>query len=666
MQSSRILDTLDWVSQEVCIRLSLFSLIGSIALLFVDSSPEADSTIFRVAFLGFIILPAAFNVAVLTILAFEKSDDAVAVSKTASDAALICIVPAATLSLPLTYWQVHVLMGLLIIDRIAIAVRQAKIDVIREMTTCQSGDARNEEDNAMNKKGGGRVYEALPAGHTLNDLAGMRDIKDRMLAAAKEALQVAKGRNKSGLRANYRNGILLYSDPGNGKTVLAEGLAGSLGVPIIKISFGNLASKYVNNTTENVVQMFRDARAQAPCVLFLDEVDSVIASRDGSSTDQEGPKTTNQILTELVSSRGCGVVIVMATNFLDRLDAAAIREGRVDFKIEVPAPDADARRAIITTTLNKARVPCEASAINQAVKRWEGFSASRIRSVTDQAVRQSKGRELRYVDLQNALRFMQGSLGERIAEDTPSLTDLHMPEQQRRSLLGIAKRMESVEEIEDMGGTVPTGLLLAGPPGTGKTLAVRSLAKTTGWPLLTSSGADLMADSRNIDKLIVKAKNARPCIVFIDEADDVFSDRRAGSNYSSAITNKLLTAIDGAGGKSYDILWVAAVNAPDTMDAAALRGGRFTEKIWFDNPDVDTAERIIKQWMGKSKARFADDLTAKRLADLLDGQSPANIQAVLQQAVNTMIARTSSSGDKSSRVVTLLDMETARLAVVGD
>lgn len=665
MQSNHILATLARMGRGISVFLVVPAWIATIVLAFAESSPAMASTTFRVAFLGFIILPAAFNVTVLTLLAFEKTNDAVAESKIVSNAALYSLVPAA-LVLPAAYWLVYVLTGLLLADRIAIELRLRKINPSRKTIAYQSGNA--EETEQPGEESSGVTFEALPADHTLNDLAGMQDLKDQMLTAAKEALQVAKGKGKgkAGLRANNRNGILLYSEPGNGKTVLAEGLAGSLGLPIIKISFGNLASKWINNTTENVVQMFRDARAQAPCMLFLDEVDSIIARRDVMSSSEESPKTTNQILTELVATRGSGVVIVMATNFLDRLDAAAIREGRVDFKIEVPAPDADARRAIITSTLSKAQASYEAGAVDQAVKRWEGFSASRIRSVADQAARQSKGRKLRYVDLQDALRFMQGSLGERIAENTPTLVDLHMPEQQRQPLVGIAKRMESIEEIEELGGTVPTGVLLAGPPGTGKTLAVRALAKTTGWPLLTSSGADLMADSKNIDKLIAKAKNARPCIVFIDEADDVFSDRRAGSNYSSAITNKLLTAIDGAGGKAHDILWVAAVNAPDTMDAAALRGGRFTEKVWFDNPDADTAERIIKQWMGKSKARFAADLTTERIADLLDGQSPANIQAVLQQAVNTMIARTSSSGDKSSRVVTLPDMETARLAVVGE
>lgn len=665
MQNKPILATLARMGRTVSVYLVMPAWIAALVLMFSDASPATASTTFQVVFLGFVILPAAVNVTVLVLLAIEKTNDAVAESKIVSNAALLSLMPA-TLTLPADYWLVYALAALLIAARIVIEMRLRTINPERRMVVSRHADHDDETSDSAEGATSHFMFEAVTAELTLADLAGMEDLKERLIAAANEARQmIPKGKGK-GLRANARNGILLYSEPGNGKTVLTEGLAGTLGLPIIKMSFGDVASKWVNSTTENVVQMFKDARAQAPCVLFMDEVDSVISKREGITTDEESPKTTNQILTELVNSRGSGVVIVMATNFLDRLDAAAIREGRVDFKINVPAPDAAARNAIITRTIKAAGVPAEKSAIAQAVKRWEGFSAARIRSVADEAARLSKkeGLVLDYDLMQKALRVMQGSLGIRLDESTPTLSELHMPEQQRLALVGVAKRMAAIEEIEDMGGTVPTGLLLAGPPGTGKTLTVRALAKTTGWPLLMSGGADLMNDPKNIDQLISKARNARPCIVFIDEADDVFSDRRAAGKFGAAITNKLLTAMDGAGGKAHDILWVAAVNAPETMDAAALRGGRFTEKVWFENPDSTTTERIIQQWISKSKAKFDPQLSAKEIASMLDGVSPANIQAILQQAVNIMIAIQLEAGG-SGRAVTRREIEKARTDILG-
>lgn len=645
--------------------------IAAAILFFANGDPGAESAVFQYTFMALVVAPACFNSLILLAMAILNTNDSAAEARMVLTAASLCLVPAAVV-LPKEYWLVWVLAGLMVVTHFVVKLRMKTLNPEGKMINLSKAAlpaSRGAADDGDDDAAPLFSYEAERAEHTLDDLAGMQDLKDTLLTAATEAKQILRKDKKGVLRGQARNGILLYGDPGNGKTVFAEGVAGSLKLPIIKMSFGSVGSKWVNSTTENVVTLFKDARAQAPCVLFMDEVDSVILDRSSSgTTSEEGPKTTNQILTELGDTRGTGVVIIMATNFVDRLDRAAVREGRVDFKIQVPAPDAAARRALIRKAQSgsDSRVECEATAVAQAVKRWEGFSVARIRAVVDEAARQAlkrKVRSLSYQDLQAAMRTMQGSLGERLAENTPTLDQLHMPEAQKSALMGVATRMLSIEEIERMGGSVPSGLLLAGPPGTGKTLAVRALAKTTGWPLLTRSGADLITDGKNIDDLIAKARNARPCIVFIDEADDVFSDRRAGSTYSASITNKLLTGMEGVGGKVHDILWVAAVNAPETMDAAALRGGRFTEKVWFENPDVQTVAKIVGQWMAKSGAKFEPALTPAVMAGLLEGESPANIQAILQQAVNIMIGRVLDNS--SHQTVSQVDLEKARVAVLG-
>lgn len=152
----------------------------------------------------------------------------------------------------------------------------------------------------------------------------------------------------------------------------------------------------------------------------------------------------------------------------------------------------------------------------------------------------------------------------------------------------------------------------------------------------------------------------RPCIVFIDEADDVLAER--GSNpYTSSVTNKLLTAIDGAGGKVPDVVFIAATNLPETMDAAALRGGRFTEKIEFTLPDRQTVEAFVTEWMQSTKARMAETITPAAASPLLEGQAIANVREILQQAVNLMIER-KMSGDAAA-AVTLGDIRRAAQTV---
>lgn len=495
-------------------------------------------------------------------------------------------------------------------------------------------------------------YTATLSSVSFADVAGMSEVKGTLLAAAREIVAAKGG-------AKVRNGMLLSGKPGNGKTFMAEALAGELKLPIISVSFGDMASKWVNDTTENVIQLFRDARRQAPCVLFIDEIDSMIANRSGMSSDQEGPRTTNAILTELVKIRQSGVVLVAATNFIDRLDPAAIREGRFDFKIEVTPPDEAARRHLIT---RKSHSAISEETIETAVRRWEGFSVSRIAATMEEANRMVKpiGGTISFQVLQGALRKVQGRKGH-IPENTPSINELTLGKDSRQRLLALAKRMDKIMEIEAMGGSVPRGLLFYGPPGTGKTLTARALAKTANWAFISVSGMDFISDPKKIDSVMEEASELRPCVVFIDEADDVFRDRRYAGN--ATVTNKLLAAMDGAGGRVPDVLFIAATNHPDAMDSAALRGGRFTEKIEFHLPDAGTLVEFLTKWKAASKASTASNLSLEWVAERLAGNSMANVNEILQMAVNNAIARLQEGEDKP--VIDLADIDSAVETVQG-
>lgn len=494
-------------------------------------------------------------------------------------------------------------------------------------------------------------YPAVKPRHAFAQVVGMSEVKGRLLGAGKDVV----AHFKSG---QARNGILLTGKPGNGKTFLAEALAGELHLPFISVAYGDVASKWINETTENVVQVFRDAAAQAPCVLFLDEIDSLIGNRSGNAGSDESAKTTNAILTELVNIRRAGVVVIAASNFVDRLDPAAIREGRFDFKIEITPPDAPARKHLITS---KVMLAISDETIDIAVRRWEGFSVARISAVVDEANRLGRADGLiTFQVLQAALRAIQGRKGS-IPEGTPRLQDLSMRVECKQRLLALARRMENIMEIEAMGGSVPRGVLFYGPPGTGKTLAARALALSANWAFLSVSGMDFIADPGKIDKLVEEASELRPCVVFIDEADDVFKDRRFSN--TATITNKLLAAIDGSGGKIPDVVFVAATNHPDAMDAAALRGGRFTEKVEFSLPDEQTLLEVLRKWQDSTAARLAPCFGLEQAAIRLHGNSMADVREILQMAVNNAISRLEA--DAEVAVVEMQDLDLAVLSVRG-
>lgn len=495
-------------------------------------------------------------------------------------------------------------------------------------------------------------YQAVKPRHSFAAVVGMKDVKDRLLAAGKEVVA------SSGKDAQPRNGILMIGKPGNGKTFIAEALAGELKLPFLSVAYGDVASKWINETTENVIKVFRDAVAQAPCLLFVDEIDSLIASRNGNSSGEESAKTTNAILTELVNIRRAGVVVVAASNFVDRLDPAAIREGRFDFKIEITAPDSVARRHMI---VSKCKIAISEETIETAVRRWDGFSVARISAVMEEANRMGQQSGLlTFQLLQSALRNIQGRKGN-IPEDTPTVDQLTMDAESKQRLLALARRMDKIMEIEAMGGSVPRGVLFFGPPGTGKTLMARALAKTANWAFLSVSGMDLISDPKRIDALVEEASELRPCVVFIDEADDVFKDRRY--SHTATVTNKLLAAMDGAGGKVPDVLFIAATNHPDQMDEAAMRGGRFTEKIEFRVPSVETLVEFLRQWEQGTKAKLAPSFSLEGAAHRLAGNSMANVREILQMAINNAIARLDP--DDEVAVVNMDDLEGAVESVQG-
>lgn len=488
------------------------------------------------------------------------------------------------------------------------------------------------------------------------DIKGMDGTKARLLDAGQVVL-AAKGEEP-------RNGILLHGEPGNGKTMFAEALARELKLKFIKLTFSDVASRWINQSTEGVRAAFQAAMHQAPCVLFIDEIDSFLSDRQGSQDNgQEVGRTANAMLTLVNELRSHRVVLVAATNFLARLDDAGVREGRFDFKVEIPHPDLPARVAILEHSLSKSArgLSIDPDGLRRAARRWEGYSASRIAAIgKEAATHTTKSGQviLGFEQLMAALRQIQGTQGDRLPEDTPNLSGVYLAEDSGRKLAGIAFRMREIEQTEDMGGTIPTGLLFYGPPGTGKTLCARALAKETGWAFIATNGQELLSSDTKIDEILKRAANIRPVIVFIDEADDVLADR--GMNpWSKRVTNRLLTAMDGAKGRVADIVWVAATNHPDALDAAAVRGGRIQEKIRFDLPDATLLASFINDWINGAKARFAEELDGETIAESIGQVSLADAKAILQGAVNHML-----SDLESGRVVNISHVLGARADVV--
>lgn len=473
---------------------------------------------------------------------------------------------------------------------------------------------------------------------TFASIAGNDAIKARLSEAAR-AITAPQQKGESKPR---RNGILLHGGPGNGKTAFAEALAGELQLPLVTLTYADVASQWVGEKSARVRQAFEQAKRNQPCLLFIDEGDSFLEARDGRGDGvKEDRDLVNALLTLMVDIREHRVILMMATNHMDRLDAAAVREGRFDFKVEITPADLPARIGLLRKGL-KENVPgigVDETVIQSVAQRWNGFSVKRILAVTEELASYVKSNgltRLGFDDFMAALRQLQGQRGHTMENVRPLEVLVFNPET-RDALDQIAARMEDPEFTEAHGGTLPTGVLFSGPPGTGKTATCKALAKKLGWAFLPATGADLARDPKKLEALYSKAKELRPAIIFIDEADELVRSREFSP--STEGTNKLLTIMEGVGDRVTDVVWIAATNHPDQIDPALLRGGRFSEKVPFELPNAAAMAGFVERWLGGRKVQLEPGVGAADAVALIGGSSIASAEAMLQAALNRAISR---------------------------
>jgi transitional endoplasmic reticulum ATPase len=475
---------------------------------------------------------------------------------------------------------------------------------------------------------------------------GMGDTKERLLRAAQEILQ-----HESPSRGEQpRNGILLHGAPGNGKTVFAEALAAQLGVPLVRLTHGLIASKWIGESPRLVNRCFEFACTHAPCVLFLDEVDSLLRSRE-DAIHAEDRKLTNNLLTEIVGVRRHAVVLVAATNHLARLDAAAIREGRFDFKIEVPAPDEEARVGLLRAGAAKyaSGFEVDEATLQATAARWNGFAVSRLLAVCQAlpGVMPPQVRSVGYGQWLAALRSINAGQG-RVPQHAKRLSELILPAQTRAPLALLAARMRDGVETEAFGGSLPRGVLLHGAPGTGKTAGAQALALECGWAFVAVVGANLLSRPEELPKLFERAEDLRPTIVFIDEADDLLRDRAISMR--PELANKLLALMDGAREPVKDVVVLAATNHLAAVDGAFLRAGRFTEKVWFAMPSAEEISAYVEHWLHARAPRVDSALDTREIARCFEGSTIADAGGLLQYALDHAIGRTGVQGRATQEV----------------
>lgn len=201
---------------------------------------------------------------------------------------------------------------------------------------------------------GAKIYADADIKTTFADVAGQDEAKDTL----KEIVDFLHNPQKyAEIGASLPKGALLVGPPGTGKTLIARAVAGEAKVPFFAISGSEFVQMFVGMGAAKVRELFKQANEKAPCIIFIDEIDAIGKKRDNMvGGNDEREQTLNQLLTEMDGFDGRkGVVILAATNRPESLDAALLRPGRFDRRIQMELPDLEGRKAILSVHLQKVR-----------------------------------------------------------------------------------------------------------------------------------------------------------------------------------------------------------------------------------------------------------------------------------------------------------------------
>ncbi len=539
-------------------------------------------------------------------------------------------------------------------------------------------DALNVKKNDLRMKFGD-TFEDLSTGmtnETFDDIADSEAVKEELkesIIAPLELKGISKAYNMTPIK-----GVLLFGPPGNGKTKLMRALSNEIHAGFYYLKAPTIISAYPGESEKKINNIFETAKKNVPCVLFIDEIDSIAASRK-SETDDIHKNLLSQLLMEMDGFEKLDkVVVVAATNMPDKLDPAILRPGRLDKAIYMHLPDLNGRKEIFSMYLKGLPLAPDINinALAEATPRYSGADIKSICETVSQVVGSKAAKEHKILEIN------QNDINEIIKRIHPSTTFAEMEEYNTFEMdFRRSRGMEPVEEADDnitidnvVGLSdaknaiveaiqIPlmhpdlikkydiksiNGVLLFGPPGTGKTMLMKAIkGDFKGVNTLELDGADVEREgiekaNQTIKDLFSRALDNKPAIIFIDEIDGLIRSRDNSSEYSSQITSQLLQEMDGIR-KSSGVVVVAATNRPNDLDVALLRAGRFDKLVYVPPPNPKERAMIFREYLINTP--LADNFKFSKLANETRGFTGADIYGICREVKMRALERDIKTGN---------------------
>lgn len=235
-----------------------------------------------------------------------------------------------------------------------------------------------------------------------SDVQGIDNIKSEVTEVVKYFTNSSKIKAMGGKPVS---GIILHGGPGTGKTLLAKAIAGETNASFIATSGSQFVEMYVGLGAKRIRDLFKQARESRPCVIFIDEIDAFGVKRGSNRSHSELDQTVNELLTQMDGMKDNeGILVVAATNRLELLDDALIREGRFDRKIKVDLPSLEGRKNILNLYLNKIPKKNPDVDVESLAKTTTYFSGAKLKSLVDEAIYESVKRESDEVSMNDFIK----------------------------------------------------------------------------------------------------------------------------------------------------------------------------------------------------------------------------------------------------------------------
>lgn len=488
------------------------------------------------------------------------------------------------------------------------------------------------------------------------DLGGLGDEVKKVREMIELPLRHPELFDKLGVEAP--KGLLLHGPPGTGKTLLAKAVASETQANFHSLSGPEIMSKYYGQSEENLREIFNTAEENAPSIIFIDEIDSIAPKRDEVTGEVER-RVVAQLLALMDGLKARGkVVVIGATNRPDSLDPALRRPGRFDREIEIGIPDKKGRHEVLL--IHTRGMPlAEDVDLKKFANMTHGYVGADLEALAKEAAIRALRRILPEIDLEvesipveilnkiivtvddfnDAFREMEPSALREVLIESPDVrwTDVGGLEGAKQELMETVEWPLKYGKLFDhMNAKPPKGVLLYGPPGTGKTLLAKAVATEAESNFISVKGPEFLSkwvgeSEKAVRETFRKAKQASPCVIFLDELDAIAPPRGSGSDshVTERVISQILTELDGLE-DLHNVTVIAATNRLDIIDPALLRPGRFDRLVYIPVPDLEARKKIFE--IHTRDKPVAKDVDLDVLARDSEGFTGADIASVSNEA----------------------------------